>query len=275
VSVDELFRIAGASRQVRHDPGTVLMQEGAVPSAIHLLLDGQATCSGRDVEPQTLIAPASIGFAEALQGTPSGETVRTTGVAVTLTMSAEELRTLLADNADFVSGLFATIAERMTAPELPVHHAAGTREFEQLAAGGLSPIEKILALQQVPLFSRVSADEMRHLANVAQSVDMKAGEALFAESASPALWLILSGEVSLESSTGEPALFARGGDVIGSIVTMSGRPLGRSADVLRSGVALRIEHEDLFDLLGERPELLRQMFAGMFRMREQEEPAVA
>src|SRR6185503_6053911 len=28
ITVDELFRISGASRQVRHEPGTVLLQEG-------------------------------------------------------------------------------------------------------------------------------------------------------------------------------------------------------------------------------------------------------
>jgi hypothetical protein len=36
--------------------------------------------------------------------------------------------------------------------------------------------------------------------------------------------------------------------------------------VVRSGVALRIDHEDLFEMLGERPELLRQVFEGMFKM---------
>ena len=41
-----------------------------------------------------------------------------------------------------------------------------------------------------------------------------------------------------------------------------------TADVVRSGVALRINHDDLLDVLGERPELLRQMFASMFRMTE-------
>ena len=271
VSIDELFRIAGASRQVRHDSGTVLLQEGSVPATLHLLLDGQVSCSGRDVEAHVVDAPTAIGFVEALQGTPAGETIRTIGLAVTLALTADELRTLLADNADFVSGLFATIAERMTAPDLPVHHATGSRALEQLAVGGLSPIDKVLALQQVPLFSRVSADEMRHLANVASTVELRAAKALFPESAPPALWLILAGEVSLEDSSGEPPLFARGGDVIGSIFTMAGRPLGRSGDVLRSGVALRIDHDDLFELLGERPELLRQMFAGMFRMREQEQ----
>ena len=48
---------------------------------------------------------------------------------------------------------------------------------------------------------------------------------------------------------------------------LSGRPLGKAAEVLRSGVALRIDREDLFELLGERPELLRQLFEGMFTSR--------
>jgi ATP/ADP translocase/CRP-like cAMP-binding protein/HEAT repeat protein len=266
VTVDELFRVAGASRQVRHEPGTLLMQEGSVPAATHLLLDGQVACASRSGATQTITAPSAIGFAEVLQGTPSTETVRAAGIAVTLVLTADELRTLLSDNGDFVSGLFATLAERLTEPDVPVHSLAGARDFEAMAATGLSPIEKVLALQRVPLFSRVSADEMRHLANTAKTANLKTGEPLFAESAAPALWLILSGEVSLESSSGQPAVVARSGDVIGSIFTMAGRPLGRSADVLRSGVALRIDHEDLFETLGERPELLRQMFEGMFKM---------
>ena len=35
--------------------------------------------------------------------------------------------------------------------------------------------------------------------------------------------------------------------------------------VIEPGIALRIDRDDLFDVLGERPELLRQMFAAMFR----------
>jgi hypothetical protein len=35
---------------------------------------------------------------------------------------------------------------------------------------------------------------------------------------------------------------------------------------VRSGAALRIDRDELFDLLGERPELLRQLFEGMFRI---------
>jgi len=268
VSVDELFRIAGAARQGRLEPGTVLVQEGSVPGSIHLLLDGAVMCTGRGSAPHTVTAPAAIGFAEVLQGNPSAEAIRTSDVAITLALSAEELRTLMADNADLVTGLFATLSDAMARAALPVHNASAAAELEQLAAGGLSPIEKVLALQRVPLFRRVSADEMRQLADIASVVEMKPGETLFPESASPALWLILSGELRLENSAGEPPAVARGGDVVGSTHTMAGLSLGRSAEVVRSGVALRIDHDDLFDVLGERPELLRQMFASMFRMRE-------
>ena len=38
------------------------------------------------------------------------ETMRTDGLAVTLVMRRSELRTLLADNVDLVSGLFATLS---------------------------------------------------------------------------------------------------------------------------------------------------------------------
>ena len=212
------------------------------------------------------LAEAALAFREAMAGQAMPATIRTQGSAVTLALTVDELRTLLADNTDLVSGLFATLAEEADELTVVVQPTNAGRELGQLADGGLTAIDRVFALQYVPLFRRVSADEMRHLANIAKTAPMKAGEALFAESAAPALWLILSGEVSLESSTGQPPVVVRSGDVIGSIFTMAGRPLGRSADVLRSGVALRIDHEDLFETLGERPELLRQMFEGMFKM---------
>ena len=264
VTVDELFRIGGTARQVRHEQGSVLLQEGAVPATIHLLLDGRVTAAAQNLAPETIEAPAALGFDEALPGLPMGATIRTADVSVTLALTIDELRTLLADNTDLVAGLFTTLADRSEAAHQPVQSTGAARALEQLAAGGLSPIEKVLALQHVPIFARVSADEMRSLANITGTVTMTAGSPLFPVSAPPALWLLLSGEVSLDGSGGASTV-ARGGDIIGSSYTMAGRPLGMSADVLRSGVALRMDREDLFDLLGERPELLRQMFAGMFR----------
>jgi len=265
ISVDELFRIASASKQVRHEPGSVLLDEGSVPLTTHFLIDGRLVASSREGVPRSITGPAALGFAEASSGAPMRETVRTEGLAVTLAMTVDELQTLLADNTDLVSGLFTTLSESAEGVQGPVMSTGAAAEFEALAASGLTPVEKILVLQLVPLFSRVAAEEMRHIADIAQRVALEPGARLFSESSPPAMWIVLSGEVSVEDRGGGPALAAGPGDVIGAISTMAGRQLGRSADVLRGGAALKVDREDLFGVLAERPELLRQIFSGMFR----------
>ena len=267
VSIDELFRIASAAKQVRHDPGTVLLAEGAIPETIHFLLDGRVIVSSRDAAPETVQLPTALGFTEALSGAPMASTVRTDGLAVTLAMSRGELRSLLADNTDLVSGLFATLSSAPPGVSGTIQSTAAAADLGQLAAGGLSPVEKVLALQRVPLFARVAADEMRQLADVATPVTLQRGAELFTTSAPAALWLVLSGAVVLKGSAPEtPPISVRGGEVIGSLEVMSGRSLGLAAEVIEDGLALRLDREDLFSLLSERPELLRQIFSGMFRV---------
>jgi AAA family ATP:ADP antiporter len=267
ISVDELFRLSGAARQVRHQPGTLLLQEGTVPETIHVLLEGRVVASGQDSAPSTIEAPATLGFVQALQGVAMRRSIRSTEAAVTLALTVDELRTLLADNTDLVRGLFTTLADRVDPATVDNMQSTGSApELERMAADGVLPIEKILALQRVPVFARIAADEMGALAGITHTVTATAGTSLFTQSAPAALWLILSGEVSLEDPTGAAQIVARSGDVIGSLSMLSGKPLGKSADVLRSGAALRIVRDELFDLLGERPELLRQLFEGMFRV---------
>ena len=59
-------------------------------------------------------------------------------------------------------------------------------------------------------------------------VTMNAGSPLFAESAPVALWVILSGEVSLDGCRRRLRVVARAGDVIGSLSMLSGEPLGQT-----------------------------------------------
>jgi CRP-like cAMP-binding protein len=241
----------------------VLLQEGVVPEHIHILLDGSLTATSRDGTPRRLEGTLALGFVEALAGTAMRDTLRALDKAVTVVLSVAELRTLLAENTDLVVGLFATLAKR--GDEDLVHSTGAASELAALAARGLPPVQRVLALQRVPIFSRVSAEEIRPLADIAQPVTMEGGASLFNESTPGAVWLLLSGEVQLNSPTGSASLSARGGDVIGSTGAMAGQPLGRTATVTRSGIALRLDREDLLLLMGERPELLRQVFAGLFR----------
>ena len=265
VTVDELFRVASTARQVRHDPGATLMTEGTTADTVHLLLDGHVTASAGQSATETIDGPAALGFAEALEGASTRRTVRTSGVAVTLALTTDELRTLLADNTELVRGLFAEIANRPDGPGCSVVETTmAGRDLERLAKEGIEPVEKVLALQRVPSFSTLNAEEIRQLANISRSVTMKAGTPLFEAAARPATWLLLSGEVDIEQTDGTK-LTARGGDVIGSFCALAGREFARSATVTRAGYALRIAADDLYELLGERPDLLRQLFAGLAR----------
>ncbi len=266
VSIDELYRIASAAKQVRHDPGTVLLTEGTIPETLHLLLDGRVIASSREAAPQTVQAPSALGFTEALSGMPMASTIRTDGLVVTLAMSRSELRTLLADNTDLVTGLFATLSSAPPGVSGTIQATAAAADLGQLAANGLSPVEKVLALQRVPLFGRVAADEMRHLGDAAKVVALKKGPPLFSTSSPAALWLVLSGAVVLKDGPETPPIIAHAGEVIGSLEVMSGSSLGFNAEVMEEGTALRLDREDLFSLLSERPELLRQIFSGMFRV---------
>ena len=91
-----------------------------MPDTIHVLLDGRVTSSGATAAPETIEAPATLGFVHALQGVAVRNTIRTVDTAVTLALTVDEFRTLLADNTDLVRGLFTTLAERAR----PGHDAA-------------------------------------------------------------------------------------------------------------------------------------------------------
>ena len=272
VHVDELFRIAGSGQQIRHDGGVSLFKEGIMPDAIHVLLYGKVAAAGRKVGGREIQPPALLGFEEVLDGRPMREAIRTLETSVSLAIRGEDSLTLLADNIDLVQGLFRTIAERAsTAMERLVVKGQAGGEVARLAAGGLTPIQKVLALQKVPVFARVSGGEMLHLAAVAREVPLREGELLSGEGDPPVLCVVLSGELALHSPPGNEIVQTAGpGDAVGIYETLAGVERGAiGRDPLRlvvahSGAGLRIEGEELFDLLGQHPDLLQQLFAALF-----------
>ena len=268
VGVDEIFRIVGAGHQVRHEPGATLVPEGAIPEHLHLLLDGRIVATGRRTGAREIKPPAALGFEEVLDGRLMAETVKTAERVVTITLSAEQLRTLLADSTDLVQGLFRTLAERRGAKPgfIKTDHSG---DLEQLT-GDLTPIQKSLALQKIPLFSKVSGTEMFHLAARASQVALEQDAVLAEEHGSFGLGILLSGGLALTTpDSPAPAATAEPGDAIGVYETLAGlgagtRPGQLELVVTRPGSVLQIERDELFDLLGQRPDLLQQIFAAIF-----------
>jgi CRP-like cAMP-binding protein len=130
---------------------------------------------------------------------------------------------------------------------------------------GLKPIDKVLALGSIPIFTGIAAEDMLSLASIAEEIRLMPDSYLFRETDPPALHVLLSGELSLESSQDHPAVFVGPHDAIGIRETFARLPLNLRARVTRGGTALRINQDDLFDLLGQRASLLQQLFVALFR----------
>ena len=174
VSVDELFRIASTARQVRHEPGSVLLKEGEVPETIHFLLDGRviahqprrrAAVIGR---PRPSASPKRCRDADA-RDDAHGRRRGDAGDAQERAPDAARRQ-----HRSRRAGCSPRCRRRrpgVTATEVGTVGA----DLGSWRRSGVSPVEKVLALQRVPLFSRVSADEMRQLAEIAKAVDWTPG----------------------------------------------------------------------------------------------------
>jgi CRP-like cAMP-binding protein len=266
VSVDELFRIAHAGQQVRHEPGKVLYEAGSPPGSFQVLLDGAVafrtqTGGGRESGP-----PAALGFREVLEGKPMAESIRTVDASVCLAASNEDFMTVLADNTSLVQGLFRQL--RAGAPEetgrLLLKGSASAKPLT-MADESLKPIEKVLTLGAIPLFSSITADELLWLASITEETPLTADTLLFREGDPPALYALTSGRLSLESSQDVPPVLAGPSDAVGVYETLAGLALTRQARVVERGSALRIDKDELFDLLAQRSDLMQQFFGALFR----------
>ena len=131
---------------------------------------------------------------------------------------------------------------------------------------GLQAIEKVLVLEEMPVFSRATSDQLAALAGITREVKMTEGEVLFGAGDAPAIHIVLEGELSLEPMDGGTPMTAGAGDCTGVYETLGGLDqTGWRGHVTRGGVALRVDREALFDLLADQIDLLQGLFSALQR----------
>jgi CRP-like cAMP-binding protein len=255
-----------ASRQIRHQSGTVLLQEGTVPDTVHFMLDGRVTAQAADAAPYTIESPRRWDSCRRCRACRCARSIRTVDTTVTLAMTARSCARILADNTDLVRGSL----RRSRTCRLPDRAPTCSRSARPRSSRGWPPAAcsrwKKCSRCSVSRCSRGSRRRDDRARRHHATAIMTPGQPLFAESASSRLWVISPAKRCSPTWPTERSRRSAPGNIIGSLCMLSGRPLGKSAAVVRGGAALRIDRDDLFDLLGERPELLRQLFEGIFRI---------
>jgi len=125
----------------------------------------------------------------------------------------------------------------------------------------MNNLEKALSLRSAPLFASLSAETLLPVAAMCSEVTLERGEVLFeVGDIGDALYVLVDGNVEVVKG-GEVIARLEAGECVGEMAALDYEP--RSATV-RAGAAahlVRLERNDLMDLLTDYPELVRNLAA--------------
>ena len=194
------------------------------------------------------------------------QTIRTIDSAVCLELNSDEFLTLLSNSSPIVQGLFRMfLGHRSAAGRGKILRTTASNPAEWSSSAMLTPIEKTMALQNVPIFSRATADHLLALAAITHQLPFSADGRLLVEGDRPAIHIVLSGQLSLEPPAGGEPVSARPGDIVGTYETLGGEQMGWRTRTVEPGSVLRIDRDELFDLLADNVDLLQGIFSVLVR----------
>jgi CRP-like cAMP-binding protein len=120
----------------------------------------------------------------------------------------------------------------------------------------LSTIEKVLFLKSIHLFDRIPSEQLVKVAEIAQEVEFEPDE-YFIKQGEPGdcLYVVVEGEASVVLAGVGVVSQIQAKGVLGEMALLSGEP--RSASCVAKGqlLTLKIERNDFWALLEERPEI--------------------
>jgi CRP-like cAMP-binding protein len=130
------------------------------------------------------------------------------------------------------------------------------------------PPSIVEAIRAIPVFSRLSTEELGHLAAVSRLVRYPKGRTLFEEGQdSGTYFTVVTGRVKVLKSlpSGKDVIlhFLSEGDPVGTVATFEGRPFPASAVAIEPTVCLLVPRREFFALIERHPALVRGLLAGL------------
>jgi CRP/FNR family transcriptional regulator, cyclic AMP receptor protein len=121
----------------------------------------------------------------------------------------------------------------------------------------MNNLEKALALRAAPLFASLSADALLPVASLCQQVDLVGGQVLFeAGEVGDSMFVVASGLVQVKRGAELIAVLGPG-EVVGEMGALDLEPRSATVVAAEPSRLIRLERNDLMDLLTDYPELMR------------------
>ncbi|OON68916.1 cyclic nucleotide-binding domain-containing protein [Hymenobacter sp. CRA2] len=140
----------------------------------------------------------------------------------------------------------------------------------------ISAAERVALLKHTALFAATPENVLSSIVPIMKEVSFPAGEQIFAKGdLGISLFIVHQGEVGIFSGAQQLATFGPG-DFFGELALLDAEP--RSASAITQGpvTAFRLDQDDFYDVMEERPEVLRNILRVLCqRLRRQNEKSVA
>jgi CRP-like cAMP-binding protein len=120
----------------------------------------------------------------------------------------------------------------------------------------LSTLERVLLLKGAEIFGVVAAEELVPLAKVAAETEFAPGAKLISQGeAGDCLYVIATGSVDIRLREVGSVAKRGPGDCLGEMAVVSSRPRSADCVALSEVLALRVDRDDFWDVLTDRPAL--------------------
>jgi CRP-like cAMP-binding protein len=125
----------------------------------------------------------------------------------------------------------------------------------------VSPLEKVMVLKRSPLFENTPENILSAIVPIITEHPCELGEVLFEKGElGTCMYVIYSGTVEIFDGKTKLAQFGAN-DVFGELALLDTETRSASAVVADPTLLFRIDQEDFYDLMEERPELLKSVLS--------------
>jgi hypothetical protein len=155
-------------------------------------------------------------------------------------------------------------AAHQTLDSLLMSHAATTSH--------ISAAERVAVLQQTALFAETPENVLSSIVPIMHEVSFAASQQIFAKGdLGASLFIVYEGQVGVFNGAQLLATFGKG-DFFGELALLDAEPRSASAVAQGASTVFRLDQEDFYDVMEERPEVLRNIMKVLCqRLRRQNE----
>ena len=259
------------------DAGEVVFDAGEMPVHVYFVVDGEVHLEADGETPWSFGELSVIGIADAVLDRPRVRRAIVRAPSHLLSIRFEDYLEILEDNFDFAKSAMEmanrTVHEqsRQLAPDgvFKAPNATSVVSADVLRQRPLNLVERLLVLYNAPFFVDAPVQPLVSLAALAEEERWSEGDQIF-DVGQPLtdLRFVVAGKVRADLDDPRIVGWFGPGDLLGANAAISSPITVYRMTVEQDAVVLRIQKEDLFDLMEDHARLARVGFAFVARENE-------